>query len=261
MEHLTHGSQYILFTLALISQIFKESILDLTILLKTSKSTTFPLPQQLNFYKAQMAPQTGSAARKQAATTSSQESDLRKDIMREVPKDIPELETTPTIPEPRLNPFCLSKEQVDRICGYFAYLPIPPKPRARAIQKHSEKLPAHLPAELDYLVTLLAPLSIPSGPRAHMMNSQPIDWSTVTAKFNDKFSHCQPRTEQALKCAMRASWYDIVIAIFRERCRRANAGEDNAGVYGDKTSSELYLLFTNLCSGGFLRTRTSYGTR
>ena len=199
-----------------------------------------------------MAPQTGSAACKQAATPSSQESDLRKDIKPKVAQDIPELETTPTKPKPISNPFCMSKERIDRFCEYVAWLSITPRPHA--IKEHSDELPALLLAELDYMVILVAPFNTPPpGPEARLMNSQPIDWSTVTAKFNEQFSHCQPRTEQVLKCAMRANWYDVVIAVFRERCRRANAGEDNAGVYGDMPSSDFYRLLTSLCPGGGLR--------
>ena len=232
----------------------KKAFLISRFLLKPSKSTTFQLPQQINSYKAQMAPQTGSAACKQAATTSSQESDRRKDIKPKVAQDIPESKTTPTKPKPMSNPFCMSKEQVDRIFDELAHLSILPLPHATPIDEHSEKLPALLPAELDYMVILLASFDTPPpGPEARVMNAQPIDWSTVTAKFNDKFSHCQPRTEQALKFAMRANWYDIVIAIFRERSRRVSAGEDIAGVYGHMPPSDFFRLLISLCPGGGLR--------
>ena len=209
-----------------------------------------------------MAPQTRSAARKQAATTLSQESDLHTNIRPKVAKDNPEPETTPTVSKPRSNPFCMSKERIDRICGYLAYLPVPPKPHARAKQNHSDKLPALLPAELDYLVILLVPFfTPPQSPEAKLMNSQPIDWSTVAANFNDKYPQCKPRKEQVLKCGMRKNHYRIDIAVFRERCRKANAGEDNAGAYGHKASSELDLAMTQCYSRGYLRTYSSFGTR
>ena len=202
-----------------------------------------------------MAPQTRSAARKQAASELSQKNDLPINIKPKDAKDIPEPETTPTPPKPRSNPFCMSKEQIDRICDYFAYLPVPPKPHAVATQKHSDKLPALRPAELDYLVALLAPFYTPlPGPKAILMDRHlPVDWSTVATKFNARFPKCHPRKEQVLKCAMRKNRYRIVIAIFRERCRRANAGEDNAGVYGHRSPSELDRLLTQFFSDGCLR--------
>ena len=179
-----------------------------------------------------MAPQTRSAARKQAASASSQESELHLDIKQKIAKDVPELETTPTTPKPRPNPFCLSKEQIDRICGYFAYLPGSHKPHAIATQKHGDKLPALRPAELDYLVALLVPFYTPSpGPEVPLMcRQEPVDWSAVTARFNDRFPKCHPRKVKVLMCGMDGNIYRIVVAIFRERCRKAHAGDDIAGL-------------------------------
>ena len=198
-----------------------------------------------------MAPQTRSAARKQAALESPQKSDLPTEIKPKATKDTPELENTPTTPKPRSNPFCLSKEQVDRICGYFANLPGSHKPHAVATRKHCNNLPALLPTELDYLVTLLVPFyTPPPGPEAPLVNwQQPVDWSTVTAKFNDRFPKRHPRKEQMLMCAEENNVYRIVIAIFRERCRKAHAGEDNAGFFSTYTSSELDRFLTINYSG------------
>ena len=204
------------------------------------------LPPQISFRGAQMAPQTRSAARKQAALESLPKSDLPTNIESTDAKNIPELETTPTISKPRSNPFCLSKEQIDRISGYFANLPGSSEPHAVATRKHCDALPALSPTELDYLVTLLVPFyTPPPGPEAPLVSwQQPVDWSTVTAKFNDRFPKCHPRKEQVLMCAMEENAYRIVIASFRERCRRAHAGENNAGFFSTFTMSELDGLFT-----------------
>ena len=225
---------------------YKGSILNLTYFSKLSKLTTFNLPVQISFCEAQMAPQTRSAARKQAALESPQKRDLPTNTEPKDAKDIPELEKRPTISTARSNPFRLSKEQIDRICGYFAYLPDPPEPHAIATQKHCNTLPALLPTELEYVVTLLVPFYTPlPGPEIQLMCRQhPVDWRTVTAKFNDRFPKFPPRKKQVLMCAMYGNVYRIVIAIFRERCRKAHEGEDNAGVFSTLTSSELDRLFT-----------------
>ena len=159
--------------------------------------------------------------------------------------DILELKNTPTTPKPRPNPYCLSKEQIDRICGYFAYLPDSPEPHAIPT-KHCNKVPALRPAELEYLVTLLVPFYTPSpGPEAPFMCwHRPVNWRTVTAKFDDRFPRYPPRKKQVLMCAMYGNFYRVVIAIFREKCIRAHAGEDNAGSFSTLTSSELDRLFT-----------------
>ena len=61
----------------------------------------------------------------------------------------------------------------------------------------------------------------------------------MTAKFNDRFPERHPRTEEVLKCGIHGNMYRILIAAFRERCRKAHAGEDNAGVFSNFTSSKL----------------------
>ena len=208
-----------------------------------NSATPLPLnlPRQINHREAQMTPQTRSAARKRAASELSQKNDPPTGKRPKVAKHIPELETTTTTPIPRPNSFCLSNEQIDRICGYFVYLPVTPRPLARATYKHFDNPPALLPAELDYLVTLLVPFYTPSpGPEAQLMSLRDIvDWSTVTAKFNNRFPKRYPRTEKVLKCGIHGNMYRILIAVFRDRCRKAHAGEDNAGIFSDFTPSKL----------------------
>ena len=193
-----------------------------------------------------MAPQTRSAARKQAALESPQRIDLPTNTEPKDPKDIPELETTPTTPKPKPNPFCLSKEQIDRICGYLAYLSDPSKRHAIAKQKHCDNPPALLPTELDYLVSILVPFyRLLPGPNSPLLCRQlRLSWTAVTAKFNHRFPKTPPRKKEVLMCAMYGNFYRVVIKIFRERCRRARAGEDNAGSFSNLTSSELDRFFT-----------------
>ena len=226
MELLTQFPQYTFLTLALTSQLLKGNILDITLLLNSVSPLPSNLPRQIFFCQAQMAPQTRSAARKQAALESSQRNDPPANIEPKATKDIPESENTPKVSKSMRDPFYMSKKRLDGLCRLLASFSDPPQPPARATRKHSDKLPTLLPAEMDYLLTLLVRESqIP--PRQFRL----VRWSAVTANFNAKFSKCHPRTEEVLKCAMRTDFYKVLVAVFRERCRKAGC---HGGIHWDR---------------------------
>lgn len=143
---------------------------------------------------------------------------------------------------PKPNPWCMSDEQIERICGYYSRV-------ARAmshlerVRNHCTKLPALLPVEMDFLVKLLVPYAKVHGYMMDFQNHVWIDWDAVAESFNDRFSTAvaryEPREVKVLKCAMWGNIHKVNIAILRERCRRAHEGKDNAGVYASLTPAEL----------------------
>lgn len=133
----------------------------------------------------------------------------------------------------------MSDEQIERICDRFG-----PVGRAKShldsIYNHCVKQPALLPVEMEYLLKALVPTASGNCNMEGLVNYGGIDWGTVARSFNDRFSAAAGRRKvKVLKCAMRADYHKVQIAVFRERCRLAHEGVDNAGIHRSLTAAEL----------------------
>ncbi|CAF9905454.1 MAG: hypothetical protein ALECFALPRED_000623 [Alectoria fallacina] len=204
-----------------------------------------------------MAPRTRSMALKETATAS-QESNAHKKPKSKVFEVRPLLKTAqlgsrliakkPIMTKTKPNPWCMSDEQIERICGYYSRVARAMSPLKR-VRNHCTKLPALLPVEMDFLVKILVPYAKAHGHMTDFTNHSWLDWDAVAESFNDRFSTavagCEPRKVKVLKCAMWGNCHKVKIAILRERCRRAHEGEDNAGIYASLTPAELELHLTH----------------
>ncbi|KAF6217724.1 hypothetical protein HO133_006551 [Letharia lupina] len=142
------------------------------------------------------------------------------------------------------NPWCMSEEQIQRVCDHFANVGKAKSPW-EYVRNHCVQQPALLPVEMDYLVNLLASVAKAQGGRERYKGYSHLDWDDVADKFNARFSaddmarRCEPRKVTVLKCAMRGNYQKVRIALLRERCREAHEGADNAGIYGSLTAEQL----------------------
>ena len=133
----------------------------------------------------------------------------------------------------------MSDEQIDRISYHFSRVG-EAKPCQQDPHQHCVTQDALSPTEMDYLIGLLAD-SLKSQRSLYVrLDYRQIDWDATAQTFNEKFSgEYEPRTVQALKCAMWGKCQNVRIAVFRDRCRRAHEGTDDSWSAYSLTPAEL----------------------